>query len=49
MCLGASVAEVNKALRKALIGVRDGEEGISEPDYIQLFLSPVIDDVAISN
>lgn len=32
MCLSTSVAEVNKALRKALMGVRGGKEGMSEPD-----------------
>lgn len=30
--MSTSVAEVNKALRKALIGVRHVEEGIFEPD-----------------
>lgn len=32
MCLSASAPEVNKALGKALIGLRDGEETVSEPD-----------------
>lgn len=32
MCLSTIVAEVNKALRKALMGVRGGKEGMSEPD-----------------